>query len=59
MENKETYKVDALCTNCGAVKVVKIPKGATAVDYLMSEVCGHCGCTTLVKGHGPYCLKAR
>ncbi|MCK5613787.1 hypothetical protein KAR91_68615 [Candidatus Pacearchaeota archaeon] len=46
---KETYQINAQCSNCGRVQLapVDVPKGQTWYHYVQETKlkCEHCGCT--------------
>ena len=48
-EYVETYKIDAVCENCGEKYSVSIPTGQLVKDYLAHMPCNNCKCKTLVK----------
>lgn len=43
------YQIKALCYNCGAKFILKIPRGVVIEDYIESgeALCSNCGCDTL------------
>ena len=40
------YKIKAICDNCKTITVIKIPKGITIKDFLISgdAKCSYCKC---------------
>lgn len=48
---KKVYLAKAICSNCGWLQDIRIPKGFTFERYIKNEacVCENCGCATLRK----------
>ena len=44
MEDEKTYSVREICSNCGKMATVTIPKGTFRNEGLKGKHCDDCGC---------------